>query len=359
MSQAIAPGATIGILGGGQLGRMIALAAARLGYRCHVFCPERESPASQVCDAATVADYGDKAALARFADDVAVVTLEFENLPLVAVETLSEQVPVRPGARALEVAQDRLAEKVFLNSIGVLTTGFRRAAGAGDVADAVAALGTPCVLKTNRMGYDGKGQVRIDDPSQAEAAWAEMGGPLGIVEGFVSFEREISVIVARGIDGSMVPYCAVENRHANHILDVTIAPAPISDAVAKAARHCAAHIAEALEIVGLVAVEMFVTPAGGVLVNEIAPRPHNSGHWTIDTCLTSQFEQVVRAVCGLPLGSPERVADAEMKNLLGDAAADWPAILADPEAKLHLYGKAEARPGRKMGHVTRLRARRG
>ncbi|MDP6951352.1 MAG: 5-(carboxyamino)imidazole ribonucleotide synthase [Alphaproteobacteria bacterium] len=357
MSQAIAPGATIGILGGGQLGRMIALAAARLGYRCHVFCPEREFPASQVCDAATVAAYDDKAALARFAGNVDVVTLEFENLPLVAVETLSEHVPVRPGARALEVAQDRLAEKVFLNSIGVLTTGFRRAAGAGDVADAVAALGTPCVLKTNRMGYDGKGQVRIDDAAQADAAWAEMGGSLGIVEGFVNFEREISVIVARGVDGAMVPYCAVENRHANHILDVTIAPAPISDAVAKAARHCALHTAEALEIVGLVAVEMFVTPAGGVLVNEIAPRPHNSGHWTIDACLTSQFEQTVRAVCGLPLGSPERIADAEMKNLLGDAAHDWLDVLDDPDAKLHLYGKAEAREGRKMGHVTRLKPR--
>lgn len=359
MSKVIAPGETIGILGGGQLGRMIALAAARLGYRCHVYCPESDSPASQVCAAATVAAYDDAAALARFASDVAVVTLEFENLPLITVETLSERVPVRPGARALEVAQDRLAEKNFLNSIGVPTTDFRRAAGAEDIADAVEALGTPSVLKTNRMGYDGKGQVRMDSASNVAAAWVEMGSSLGIVEAFVDFEREISVIVARGMDGSVAPYCAVENRHADHILDVTIAPAPITEAVAQDAREIAVHIAEALEIVGLVAVEMFVTPDGKVLVNEIAPRPHNSGHWTIDACLTSQFEQVVRAVCGLPLGSVERVADAEMHNLLGDAAADWPAILADPDAKLHLYGKAEARPGRKMGHVTRLRARRG
>ncbi len=356
MTQAIAPGATVGILGGGQLRRMIALAAARLGYRCHVYCPEQNSPASQVCAAATVAAYDDSAALARFAAAVDVVTLEFENLPLVAVETLSKQVPVRPGARVLEVTQDRLAEKTFLNGIGVPTTGFRRAEGPEDVVAAVAALGVPCVLKTNRMGYDGKGQVRIDDAALAAAAWHDMGGPLGIVEAFVNFEREISVIVARGVDGAVVPYCAVENSHANHILDVTTAPASIADSVARDANQCAIHISEALEVIGLVAAEMFVTPGGGVLVNEIAPRPHNSGHWTIDACLTSQFEQVVRAVCGLPLGSPERLADAEMKNLLGDAVHGWSEIFADPDVKLHLYGKTQTREGRKMGHMTRLKS---
>ncbi len=351
----IPPGATVGILGGGQLGRMIALAAARLGYRCHIFCPEADSPAAQVSAAMTVADYEDREALRRFAADVDVVTLEFENVPLVAVETLTATVPVRPGARALEVAQDRIVEKDFLRSIDVPTTDYRQAENANDVAAAALELGTPCVLKTTRFGYDGKGQVRIDDADAAEAAWAEMGGQIGIVEAFVDFDCEISVLVARGPDGQVVSYCPVENRHANHILDTTIAPANISDAVAVQAIDLATRTAEALDYVGLLAVEMFVTRDGAVLVNEIAPRPHNSGHWTIDACLTSQFEQAVRAACALPLGSADRVADAEMKNLLGDDAARWPELLADPGAHLHLYGKAEARPGRKMGHVTWLK----
>ena len=350
----IPPGASIGILGGGQLGRMIALAAARLGYRSHIFCPEAGAPAFQVADAATVAPYDDGSALARFADSVSVVTLEFENLPVAALETLAERVPVRPGARVLAIAQDRLDEKTFLATIGVPTTAFRRAEGPDDVAAAVAALGAPCVLKTSRFGYDGKGQVLIEAAAEAASAWVTMGAPVGIVEAFVAFEREISVIVARGGDGALAPYCAVENRHVRHILDTTVAPAPVSEAVAGRARAIACRIAEALDIVGLLAVEMFVTD-GEVLVNEIAPRPHNSGHWTLDACVTSQFEQVVRAICGLPLGSPERFADAEMKNLLGDAADGWLEILADPAAKLHLYGKTETRPGRKMGHVTRLR----
>lgn len=357
LHQPVPPGATIGILGGGQLGRMIALAAARLGYRCHIYCPEPGSPAALVSAAATVAAYDDRAALEQFAAAVDVVTLEFENVPLTAIETLGAVVPVRPGARALEVAQDRLVEKDFLRAIEVPTTDYRRAESAGDVAAAVPELGTPCVLKTTRLGYDGKGQVRLDRADSAEAAWAEMGGQVGIVEAFVDFDCEISVIIARGPDGALAPYCPVENRHANHILDTTIAPARVPEAVARQAVDIAARTAEALELVGLLAVEMFVARDGSVLVNEIAPRPHNSGHWTIDACVTSQFEQAVRAACGLPLGSAERHSDAEMKNLLGDAVDQWPKLLADPDAKLHLYGKSEARPGRKMGHVTRLKPR--
>ncbi len=357
LHQPVPPGATIGILGGGQLGRMIALAAARLGYRCHVYCPEPDSPAALVAAAATVAAYDDQAVLERFAAAVDVVTLEFENVPLAAVEALGAIVPVRPGARALEVAQDRLVEKDFLRAIDVPTTDYRRAESARDVAAAVAELGTPCVLKTTRLGYDGKGQVRLDDVNAIEKAWIEMGGQIGIVEAFVDFDCEVSVIVARGQDGDIAPYCPVENRHVNHILDTTIAPAPVSETVARQAVDLASRAAEALELVGLLAVEMFVSRDGAVLVNEIAPRPHNSGHWTIDACLTSQFEQAVRAACGLPLGSAERHADAEMKNLLGDAVERWPELLADPAAKLHLYGKSEARQGRKMGHVTWLRPR--
>jgi len=355
--QSVPPGATIGILGGGQLGRMIALAAARLGYRCHIYCPEPDSPAAQVAADATVAAYEDLAALERFAAAVDVVTLEFENVPLIALETLATVVPVRPGVRALEVAQDRLVEKDFLRANEVPTTEYRRAESASDVAAAVAELGAPCVLKTTRLGYDGKGQVRIDSADSVETAWAEMAGQIGIVEAFVDFDCEISVIVARGQDGEMVPFCPVENRHVNHILDTTIAPAPVSETVARHAVDLASRTAEALELVGLLAVEMFVAGDGKVLVNEIAPRPHNSGHWTIDACQTSQFEQAVRAACGLALGSAERHADAEMKNLLGDAVERWPELLADPGAKLHLYGKSEARPGRKMGHVTWLKPR--
>jgi 5-(carboxyamino)imidazole ribonucleotide synthase len=354
----IAPGATIGILGGGQLGRMTALAAARLGHRCHVFCPDAGSPASQVAAATTVAPYGDAAALDAFANAVDVVTLEFENVPVSAVETLARTVPVRPGARALAVAQDRIAEKAFFAAIGAECAAWRRVDGPEDVAAALAALRPPCVLKTTRLGYDGKGQVRLDRDCRPAEAWAALAAPVGIVERFVDFACEISVIVARATDGATAAYCPVENRHVNHILDTTIAPADVPDAVARQADVIARKAAEALELVGLLAVEMFVTRDHEVLVNEIAPRPHNSGHWTIDACATSQFEQLVRAVCGLPLGSPERHSDAVMTNLLGDDAARWAEILAEPGARLHLYGKAQARPGRKMGHVTRLTPRR-
>lgn len=351
------PGSTIGIFGGGQLGRMTALAAARLGYRCHVFTPELDSPCQQVAAGATIADYDDRAALDRFAREVQVVTSEFENVSADALRYLAQRVPVRPGPEVLAVAQDRIKEKTFCNKVGAPTTPFHAVRGPEDVARALADLGQPAVLKTARMGYDGKGQVKLDATTVPAEAWAAMKADEGIVESWVAFEREISVIVARGVDGNMLAYPAVENRHKHHILDETVMPAPIGKPVAAEADRLAKLLAEKLDVVGLLAVEMFVTAQGQVLINEMAPRPHNSGHWSIDACVTSQFEQCVRAVAGLPLGSVEALGDAVMKNLIGDEAKDWLKYLGDPAAKLHLYGKAEARPGRKMGHVTWLKRR--
>ena len=350
----IAPGGTIGVLGGGQLGRMTALAAARLGYRVHVFTPEADSPCAQVAAAATVASFDDHAALAAFAQAVDVVTLEWENVPVAAVRYLEEGVPVRPGSAVLAVTRDRLEEKAFLNRNGIATAPWRAAYSAEDVLAAVADLGMPAVLKAATLGYDGKGQARLEPPLDPQAAWHSVGGGEAIVEGFIAFEREISVIVARGGDGAMVCYPAVENQHANHILARTIAPAPIRPETAAEAERIARRVAKALDITGLVAVEMFVTHDGQVLVNELAPRPHNSGHWTIDACPTSQFEQLVRAVCHLPLGPTEPYFPAVTENLLGDQVSRWPELMAEPGAHLHLYGKTEIRPGRKLGHVTRL-----
>ncbi len=355
--QTIAPGGTIGILGGGQLGRMTAIAAARLGYRCHVYCPDKEAPASDVAAATTVAAYDDLAALEEFAKSVDVVTFEFENVPAAAGERLAAWKPTRPEPRVLHLTQQRLREKNFLTSINVPTTRYLEVAHKEALPQAVQALGRPCVLKSVSFGYDGKGQVRIDPETDLGAVWQNMGGELAILESFVEFQREISVLVARGPDGAMEIYVPVENQHRNHILDTTIAPARIPATISVKAEAIARHIAQEIKLVGLLAVEMFVTKDGEVLVNELAPRPHNSGHWTIDACVTSQFEQFVRAVCGLPLGSPERHSDAVMKNLLGDEVRDWRQILAEPGAKLHLYGKRESRPDRKMGHVTRLSAK--
>ncbi|CAK0745769.1 N5-carboxyaminoimidazole ribonucleotide synthase [uncultured Gammaproteobacteria bacterium] len=350
----IAPGGTIGILGGGQLGRMTALAAARLGYRVHVFTPEADSPCAQVAAAATVAEFNDHAALAAFAQAVDVVTLEWENVPVEAVRYLEEGVPVRPGSTVLAVTRDRLEEKAFLNRHGIATAPWRAAYSTEDVLAAAAELGLPAVLKAATLGYDGKGQVRLDSPLDPQAAWHAMGAGEAIVEGYVRFEREISVIVARGGDGGMASYPAVENQHTNHILARTIVPAPISAETAAEADRIARRVARALDLTGLVAVEMFVTHDNQVLVNELAPRPHNSGHWTIDACPTSQFEQLVRAVCHLPLGPTTPFHPAVMENLLGDQVSRWPEFLAEPGAHLHLYGKTEVRPGRKLGHVTRL-----
>ncbi|HJS30807.1 MAG TPA: 5-(carboxyamino)imidazole ribonucleotide synthase [Alphaproteobacteria bacterium] len=354
---ALPPGATIGILGGGQLGRMTALAAARLGYRVHIFDPDRDAPASAVAAMTTHADYTDLAALASFAAAIDVATYEFENIAHEGVATLAALKPVRPGPEVLRIAQDRLLEKDFVNQAGIATARYVEVTGAASLMRAARDVGFPAVLKSVRMGYDGKGQAMIRADSDPEALWAQLGGARGVVETFVDFSCEISVIVARGLDGQTLSYVPVENQHKNHILDTTIAPARVAPEVAMKAEAIARHIAEKLDLVGLLAVEMFVTRDGQVLVNELAPRPHNSGHWTIDACLTSQFEQLVRAICGWPLGSPERHSDAVMKNLIGEEVSDWPEIVKDPAAKLHLYGKREIRPGRKMGHVTRLSPR--
>ena len=347
-------GGTIGIIGGGQLGRMTALAAARLGYKCHIFCPEPACPASQVSFATTTASYDDQQALAAFADAVDVVTFEFENIPADSVRILAEHVPVRPSWKVLETAQDRVVEKSFFNNLGIATAPWRAVNGPDDLTAAVAELGRPSVLKTSRFGYDGKGQVKITSDSDLSAAWEAIGQVPAILEGFVDFACEVSVIVARGLDGKAVCFDVVENRHKNHILDITIAPAEIAPALAEEGRRLAESAANALDLVGLLAIELFVTKDHRLLVNEMAPRPHNSGHWTMDACLTDQFEQFTRAVCGLPLGDASRHSDARMTNLIGDDMELVPALLAEPGARLHLYGKAEARPGRKMGHVNHL-----
>ena len=354
----LAPGAVIGILGGGQLGRMTAMAAARLGYRTHIFCPEADPPAGQVTSLVTRAGYADRDALAAFARTVDVITFEFENIAIDGPTFLATLVPVLPSPEALAICQDRVREKSFLNQIGVATAPWREVNDDGGLRDAVGAIGLPAILKTTRLGYDGKGQIRLREPADLAGAMKAIGGGPAILEGFVDFSCEASVVIARGRDGSEAAYVPVENRHRDGILDETIAPADIPPAVAAEASRIARLVADRLGLVGVLAVEMFVVRDGRVLVNELAPRPHNSGHWTIDACATSQFEQLVRAVAGLPLGDPERIADATMKNLIGDEVDAWPSLLAEAGARLHLYGKAEARPGRKMGHVTRLRPRR-
>ncbi|HIJ62764.1 MAG TPA: 5-(carboxyamino)imidazole ribonucleotide synthase [Rhodospirillaceae bacterium] len=352
----IAPGSTIGIIGGGQLGRMTALAAARLGYRCHIFCPDEDAPAVQVAQA-TIAAFDDARALVEFAAAVDVVTFEFENIPAASLRILADHVAVRPDWPILETAQDRRAEKTFFQSIGSAVADWQPVDDADGLAHAVDRLGRPSVLKTARLGYDGKGQVKIAPGIDLAEAWAEIQGQECILESFIDFEREISVIVARGTDGATACFDVVENRHRNHILDVTMAPAQIDPRLAGQAAAIATRAAVALNLIGLLAVEMFVTADGRLLVNEMAPRPHNSGHWTMDACLTDQFEQLVRAICGLPLGSPERHSDAVMTNLIGPDVDLWLPILKEPESHLHLYGKSVARPGRKMGHVTRLTPR--
>ena len=351
----IAPGATISILGGGQLGRMLALAAAPLGYRCHIFSPEPGGPAAQVSAAETVADYDDRTALDAFGAAVDVVTTEFENVPASALERLAERVPVRPGSRSLRIAQNRIAEKDFVRGLGLETTPYAAVEVGADNAAADARIGRPAVLKTQTLGYDGKGQVVLAAGDDLLVAWRDtLGSRPAILEAFAPIAREVSAIVARAPDGQVACFDPVENRHVNGILDVTLAPADISPALAQAAREGAEHVAQALDHVGVLCVELFVTEDSRLLVNEIAPRVHNSGHWTIEGCETSQFAQHIRAVCGLPLGSTARRANACMKNLMGADVGRWPALAADPAAHLHLYGKNDARAGRKMGHVTWL-----
>lgn len=352
------PGSVIGILGGGQLGRMSAQAAAALGYHSHIYCPDPKAPAFQVTDRTSTADYQDQTALAAFAEAVDVVTYEFENIPFDGVAFLAERIAVRPGPEVLRICQNRLREKDFCGSNDVPTTRYAEIRDPDSITRVGRDLGWPAILKTTEMGYDGKGQALIRGEAEAEAAWQAVAGsaeaPVAILEGFIDFRLEISVLVARGADGSCRTYVPVENQHRNHILDQTIVPARVTTAVAERAEVIARHLAERMGLVGLLAIEMFVTQDDEVLVNEMAPRPHNSGHWTLDACVTSQFEQHIRSIVGLPLGSCERHCDAVMKNLLGDEVNKAQEALADPSAKLHLYGKGEARPGRKMGHITRL-----
>jgi 5-(carboxyamino)imidazole ribonucleotide synthase len=333
---------------------MTAMAAARLGYRTHIFTPETDSPAAQVTDQTTVAAYDDTAALDAFARAIDIATFEFENVPAATAQRLAAHVPLRPGANSLEIAQDRLKEKTFLNANGAPTVPFARIASPAELACALDEIGRPAVLKTATLGYDGKGQVMIGPDTDPAAAYLAMGADVGVLEGFIDFALEVSVILARDVKGNTSAFDVVENRHAHHILDVTLAPAAISPETVRQAEKTATRIAEALNLVGLLAVEMFVTKDGTVLVNEIAPRPHNSGHWTIDACVTSQFEQFTRAVCGLPLGDPSRHSDAAMKNLIGKDVERFDALSQDAGAKIHLYGKTQALPGRKMGHVTWL-----
>lgn len=348
------PGSTVGILGGGQLGRMLALAAARLGLKSHIFCPPGDNPGAHVCDAITLAEYDDAAACMAFAARVDVVTYEFENVPVSCVERMVERVPVRPGIDALRIAQDRLTEKNFLRDLGAAIAPFAAVDDAAGLAQAVKQIGLPAILKTRRLGYDGRGQALLRSASDLTGAWTATGGAAAILEGFVDFEREISVIAARGLDGAVACYDPPENLHRNGILDVSRAPAAISSDLANAAKALAVRIAQALDYVGVIGVEMFILRDGSLAVNEFAPRVHNSGHWTLDACAVSQFEQHIRAICGWPLGDPSRHSDAEMRNLIGDDVAQWAVHARQAGTCLHLYGKDAPRPGRKMGHVTRL-----
>jgi 5-(carboxyamino)imidazole ribonucleotide synthase len=334
---------------------MLALAAGSMGYRVHVLAPEAELPAGDVAAEATRADYADLAALDRFAAAVDVVTFEFENVDTAAVRHLAAQKPVHPGAASLEVAQDRLAEKRFVEALGGRPAAYRGVDSLADLHAAIADLGCPAVLKTRRFGYDGKGQARIHAPADAEAAWAAIGGQPAILEAFVTFSHEFSVLLARGNDGEIVAWPVPHNHHVAGILDTSRVPAPPEiAALSAAATALAGKVAQALDHVGVLTLEFFATPEGPIF-NEMAPRVHNSGHWTIEGSRTSQFENHVRAVCGLPLGSTEMTAPAVlMKNLLGDDVHDWHKLLADHRAHLHLYGKSEVKPGRKMGHVTWL-----
>jgi 5-(carboxyamino)imidazole ribonucleotide synthase len=354
----ILPGSAVGVLGSGQLGRMFAIAARQMGYRVHVLSPDSDTPAGQVADVEVAAAYDDLDAVRAFASKVAVVTFEFENVPAATAAAAEERAPVRPGGGVLHVCQQRLREKGFLAAAGLPVPDFVAVHSAEDIRAGLLRIGTPAVLKTAAFGYDGKGQAQVGSLAEAEAAWANVGRQECILEAFVDFEREVSVVAARGLDGSFAHYGVIENAHHRHILDVSVSPASVDPATLGGAVALARAVLEELDVIGLLCVEMFVTKRGSLLINELAPRTHNSGHLTVDACVTSQFEQQLRAVCGLPLGSTERLRPAAMANLLGELWAagepDWAAACALPDVKLHLYGKALARPGRKMGHLTAL-----
>lgn len=352
----LVPGAAVGIIGGGQLGRMLAMAAARLGYRTVILEPQADCPAAQVANSQIVAPYDSPLALAELASLCDVVTYEFENVPVSAAQTLAANVAVFPPPKALEVAQDRLSEKTFLNAAGIGTADFRAVDSQSDLEAALTEFGGRGVLKTRRLGYDGKGQRVFKGPEDSpQGGFAALGGVPLILESFVAFEREISVIAARGTDGSIACYDPAENVHLNGILHTSTLPATIGEETAQAAFAAAAKLLNALDYVGVIGIEFFALPDGSLIANEIAPRVHNSGHWTEAACVVSQFEQHIRAVCGLPLGNPGRHSDCVMTNLIGDDMDDLPRWLAQKDTLVHLYGKVEARPGRKMGHVTSLK----
>ena len=356
MTDPVLPGSTIGILGSGQLGRMIAIAARRMGYRIHTLSPEADSPTGHVADREVVAAYDDVEAVKRFAADVDVITLEFENISAACVDAASPIAPVRPKGSVLHTTQNRLREKTFLAENGFPVAPFRHVKSREELAAAVEEIGTPAVLKTAGFGYDGKGQVRINSADEVFDAWSSMQGQEAVLEAYIDFDLELSVVAARGITGEFAHYGAVENKHSNHILDVTTAPADVSGAVNVTAVNLTRKVFKALDVVGVACVEFFLDRDENLIINEIAPRVHNSGHFTFDACVTSQFEQQVRAVSGLPLGSTAQPRPAAMANLLGDlwenGEPNWEAALAIPEVKLHLYGKQEPRPERKMGHLT-------
>ncbi len=353
MTDPLVTGATIGILGGGQLGRMLSVAASRLGFKTHVYEPSPNPPAGHVADRVTTAAYDDLAALAAFAASVDVITYEFENIPTAALDVLDRSHPIRPNRRALAVSQDRIAEKDFLTALGLTTAPYAAVQTLDDLHHAIAKVGTPAILKTTRLGYDGKGQARLRSATDADAALAQMNGAPAVLEGFIDFSHEVSVIAARGLDGSVACYDPGENVHKDGILSTTTIPARLTPSQRTDAILLAARILNALDYVGVMGVELFVTRAG-LIVNEIAPRVHNSGHWTQNGCAVDQFEQHIRAVAGWPLGDGSRHSDVVMENLIGDDVLRVPQIAREKNAALHLYGKAEARPGRKMGHVNRI-----
>lgn len=357
-SQKILPGATLGVLGSGQLGRMFAIAARKMGYRVHTLSPESDSPTGQVADQEITASYDDLDAVSDFAKQVSAVTFEFENVPSATAEVAARFAPVRPAGQVLHVTQHRLREKTYLREHGFPVTPFRAVRSAEELQAAIREVGCPAVLKTAGWGYDGKGQAKILSADEAGLVWERLGTNEAILEGFVDFRMEVSVVGARGLDGAIANFCLLENSHSNHILDVTVAPARVLPRVAAEAEVIARGVLESLDVVGVLCVEMFLTHDDRLLINELAPRPHNSGHLTFDANVTSQFEQQVRAICGLPLGSTELLRPAAMANLLGDVWENgeprWAEALKLPEVKLHLYGKSSARAGRKMGHLTAM-----
>ncbi len=358
MTRPVLPGQTVGVLGSGQLGRMFAIAARRMGYRVHTFSPDRDTPTGQIADLEVDSAYEDLDRVREFARGVDVITFEFENIPAATVEAAAQFVPVRPSGHVLHTTQHRLREKTFLRDHGFAVVPFVAVRSESELIAALQQLGCPAVLKTAGWGYDGKGQVKIQSVDQAPTAWQQLKQSEAVLEAFIDFEQELSVVAARGVDGTVVDYGAVSNRHVNHILDVTVAPGHFEPRVAREAVEMAHDVLRKLDVIGVLCVEFFLARDGQLLINELAPRPHNSGHFTFDACVTSQFEQQLRAICGLPLGSTELLRPAAMANLLGDVwqggEPDWAAALKLPQVKLHLYGKSEARPGRKMGHITAL-----